>query len=75
MRVVIDQTRAQHDAKIVCLQSALFDYTGHVREELSKAQARRLVTQINHLRKANGWKPLKMRGRRRKRVMPAAEPT
>ena len=56
-------TTAARDARIITAQSALLDYSGHVRPEIGPAWRQGLVREINALRAANGWEPLDMRGR------------
>jgi hypothetical protein len=51
------------DAQIVTLQCELLDHAGHVRAGLPSQCKAGLVARINHLRAANGWPSLDMRGR------------
>lgn len=59
---------AARDAMIIGWQNQLFDHTGYVRRGLSRDDARILVSEINALRERNGWKPLDMTGRWRRRA-------
>ncbi len=45
--------------RICCLQTELFDYTGHVRKGMSRDDRKRLVNEINRMREMVGWKLLK----------------
>jgi hypothetical protein len=56
---------AARDAAIIRLQTELLDHSGHVWPGLPPSRARALVTEINALRRAQGWRPLDMHGRRR----------
>ena len=56
-------TLVANDTEILTAQSALLDYTGHVRPELTTEQVTALVAKINRARYDNGWSPLNMEGR------------
>jgi hypothetical protein len=53
----------QRDARIVQLQSELFDYTGHVRRGMTKQQGDLLLWELNRLRRENRWDEVSLTGR------------
>lgn len=51
--------------RIAVAQNELLDHSGHVRSELDEQAARRLLREINQLRRQVAWPALSLRGRRR----------